>query len=66
MHKDMWELLKKNITDKVKKPTFNSKNLVKHAEEIARKQAMLDVLSEMEEIEKMYASRQKEDKKYSL
>lgn len=70
-YKELWGRLKKIITAKAKSPTINSKMGVKHAEELARKQAYFDIVSEMDNIEQFCISRAQEivshnDDKYAL
>ncbi len=65
-YEEMWNALKNEITDKAKRPTLNSRTVVKHAEEIARKQALFDILQKMENIEKQYSSKNTKNDKYAL
>lgn len=46
-----WKLLKNFIIKRAKTPTPNSRTTIKHAEELARKQSYLDIMTQMDELE---------------
>ena len=63
-YEEMWNQLYSEISNKAKTPTYNAHTMIKQAEELARKQAMFDVLSMMDDIKKnheLHANSKKND-----
>ena len=65
-YKGMWNQLKTDITNKAKSPTFNARTELKQAEEIARKQTYLDIMTIMDDMEKAYSTHSTSNEKYAI